>query len=447
MSCRRARAFVAAVGSSRPTDGTSPNSRFSTTKTQASSADHRADLVADDRAERRRRSRPRAPPPRACRAGAARPRRRRANSAMPRPERIAEPDPEREPLADHGERRSRRACSRRASRSDDARAARREEERRPDRPEAVLARDDEHAGERGEDGGEAADPEQVALVLLAGSARAGVAEEAGQQHEQQHERDHRRATSPSVVRVERIFSSSARVCAITAPAPRSARGRPARATSPASRARAGRSRRRRRSRRRVSLAAPRDEQRAVAVGGRRRCPRARAPRRSAASCGLRTRTAPPTRAVSSSSGDSVTSRPRLMIRTLVDRLRDLGQHVARDEHRPAARRERAQEVAQPAHAFRVEPVRRLVEHEQLRLAEQRGGEPEPLPHAERVALDAPVGGRRRARRAAAPRRPASRAARRRARACSRWLRPERPGWKSVASSTAPTRSAGCSSSA
>ena len=50
--------------------------------------------------------------------------------------------------------------------------------------------------------------------------------------------------------------------------------------------------------------------------------------------------------------------------------------------------ERAQEVAQPAHALRVEPVRRLVEDEQLGLAEQRRREAEPLAHAERVALDA-----------------------------------------------------------
>jgi hypothetical protein len=41
---------------------------------------------------------------------------------------------------------------------------------------------------------------------------------------------------------------------------------------------------------------------------------------------------------------------------LVDRLRDFGQVVAGDEDRPALRRERAQEVAQPAHAFGIEPV-------------------------------------------------------------------------------------------
>ena len=51
---------------------------------------------------------------------------------------------------------------------------------------------------------------------------------------------------------------------------------------------------------------------------------------------------------------------------LVDGLRDLGEHVARDEDRPALARERAEEVAQPADALRIEAVRRLVEHEHLR---------------------------------------------------------------------------------
>ena len=53
-------------------------------------------------------------------------------------------------------------------------------------------------------------------------------------------------------------------------------------------------------------------------------------------------------------------------------------------------RERAQEVAQPAHALGVEAVGRLVEDQQLGIAEQRRRQAEPLPHAERVALHAPV---------------------------------------------------------
>ncbi len=73
---------------------------------------------------------------------------------------------------------------------------------------------------------------------------------------------------------------------------------------------------------------------------------------------------------------------------VVDGLCDLREHVARDEDRPALGRERAEEVAKPPDALRIEPIRRLVEHEHLGIAEQRGGEAEPLPHPERVALHA-----------------------------------------------------------
>ena len=130
---------------------------------------------------------------------------------------------------------------------------------------------------------------------------------------------------------------------------------------------------------------------------------------------------------------------------LVDGLGDLGEHVARDEHGPLPGREPAQEIAQPADTLGVEPVCRLVEDQQLGIAEQRSREAEPLAHPERVALhasarrtleidepqhlvDARVGQRRRS--AERPQMVATRTA----------------GWKSVASSTAPTRSAGRSSS-
>src|SRR5581483_7633610 len=46
----------------------------------------------------------------------------------------------------------------------------------------------------------------------------------------------------------------------------------------------------------------------------------------------------------------------------------------------------------PAHALGVEAVRRLVEHEQLRIAEQRRREGEPLPHPEGVTLHAAASG-------------------------------------------------------
>ena len=55
-----------------------------------------------------------------------------------------------------------------------------------------------------------------------------------------------------------------------------------------------------------------------------------------------------------------------------------------------SRGERAQEVAQPADALRVEAVGGLVEHEHPRVAEQRRRQAEPLAHAERVAAGAAV---------------------------------------------------------
>ena len=96
------------------------------------------------------------------------------------------------------------------------------------------------------------------------------------------------------------------------------------------------------------------------------------------------------------------ARPQLGDRRLLDELaamddhdavhglRDLGEHVARDEDRPPFGGERAKEIAQPAHAGGIEPVRGLVEHEHLGVAEQRGRETEALAHAERVALHAPA---------------------------------------------------------
>jgi len=73
---------------------------------------------------------------------------------------------------------------------------------------------------------------------------------------------------------------------------------------------------------------------------------------------------------------------------VVNRLLHLGEHMAGYEHRLAVGGEAAHERAEPANAFRVEPVRGLVQDQQLRVAEQRAGEPEPLPHPKRVAANA-----------------------------------------------------------
>ena len=112
---------------------------------------------------------------------------------------------------------------------------------------------------------------------------------------------------------------------------------------------------------------------------------------------------------------------------VVDALRDLGEQVARHEHRPPARGLRAQQVAHPADAGRVEAVGRLVEDQHLGVAEQRRGDRQALAHAHRVALHAPVGGGRSGRPGRAPRRRAPPGCRPAAASTRRWLRPRAAG--------------------
>ena len=67
---------------------------------------------------------------------------------------------------------------------------------------------------------------------------------------------------------------------------------------------------------------------------------------------------------------------------------DLVQEVRGEQHRPAAVGEVAQQLAHPADPGRVEAVRRLVEDEDLGVAQQRVRDPQPLAHAERVLANA-----------------------------------------------------------
>ena len=71
-------------------------------------------------------------------------------------------------------------------------------------------------------------------------------------------------------------------------------------------------------------------------------------------------------------------------------LLDLGQQMAGQEDRRPAAVQVQQQVAHLGDALRVEAVGRLVEDEQLRTAQQRTGQAEPLLHAERVGLDRPA---------------------------------------------------------
>ena len=191
-----------------------------------------------------------------------------------------------------------------------------------------------------------------------------------------------------MVRVERILSSSALICAITAAAPTVSSRKTSSSEEPSATSSCighpG-------GERDVADALARrsvHEQRVVVARGASRCRARFSASASFAGSGVR---------IADRAADA---RGQLLERRLddelaavddqhlVDGLRDLCEHVARDEHGPLPGGERAQEVAQPAHAFRVEPVCRLVEDQQLGVAEQRGGEPEPLAHAERVPLDA-----------------------------------------------------------
>ena len=118
--------------------------------------------------------------------------------------------------------------------------------------------------------------------------------------------------------------------------------------------------------------------------------------------------------------------------------------MARDEHRVAPAANAPEELAQPPDARRVEAVRRLVQDQDPRVAEQRARQPESLPHPERVLPGLAV-----------PRRPTgptssstsstrSSAMPEAAASTRRWFRPVRSGWKLCVSSTAPTVRAGSS---
>src|ERR671919_926845 len=68
---------------------------------------------------------------------------------------------------------------------------------------------------------------------------------------------------------------------------------------------------------------------------------------------------------------------------VVGHQRDLGEDVTRYEDSSARRGERSEERTQPPDTSRVEAVCGLVENEEIRIAQQRGGKAEPLPHPER----------------------------------------------------------------
>ena len=71
-------------------------------------------------------------------------------------------------------------------------------------------------------------------------------------------------------------------------------------------------------------------------------------------------------------------------------LLDLGQQVAGQEDGHPGLVQLDEELPQIANPARIQAVARLVQDQQPRAAQQRGGQPEALPHAQRVRLDRPA---------------------------------------------------------
>ena len=76
---------------------------------------------------------------------------------------------------------------------------------------------------------------------------------------------------------------------------------------------------------------------------------------------------------------------------VVGHQRHLGQQVAGDEHAPPLPGQVGQELADPLDALGVEAVGRLVEDQGVGVAEEGGGEAQPLPHAQREPGHRPSG--------------------------------------------------------
>ncbi len=119
---------------------------------------------------------------------------------------------------------------------------------------------------------------------------------------------------------------------------------------------------------------------------------------------------------------------------------DLVEEVGRQHHGAALGHERLDHVAHVEHPPRVEPVHRLVEDQQLRVAEEARGDAQPLAHAHGVLRHLVVGAVQDARHARAPARsrPLAAGSRAAARICRFW-RPVRWPWKRGSSTMAPTR--------
>ena len=118
------------------------------------------------------------------------------------------------------------------------------------------------------------------------------------------------------------------------------------------------------------------------------------PWRSAATAAARTSSVVRSAIASGGRGEQLVQRalvddaPGADDRDAVAELLDLAHQVRGQQHRDALIGEPADELPHVAHAARVQARGRLVEQQQPRGADQRGGDAEPLAHAVRVAADA-----------------------------------------------------------
>ena len=88
--------------------------------------------------------------------------------------------------------------------------------------------------------------------------------------------------------------------------------------------------------------------------------------------------------------------------------RHLAHQMRGDEYRPSLARQLLQQLPHPLDTLGVKSVHRLVEHHHVRVAEQRGRDPETLSHSEREAAGALAARPPRSRRARSAHRPVPR---------------------------------------
>ena len=106
---------------------------------------------------------------------------------------------------------------------------------------------------------------------------------------------------------------------------------------------------------------------------------------------------PDAAAIRSATLVSAMTRPRPITTTMMCGVLEFAHQVAGHQHGPALCGQRVQVAAHPHDALGVHAVERLVHHQHRRVAEHGRGDPQPLPHAQRVPARPPPDRRAQAR--------------------------------------------------